>query len=62
MIDATLDFKPDSLTPENMANYFKKAVPESEFALLVAQNSYQAQLASHKALLDQRDRLTSKTA
>lgn len=62
MIDATLDFKPESLQPQHLASYFAKAIAESEFALLHAQNQYQAQLASHKALLDQRDRLTAKPA
>lgn len=58
MIDATLDFKPENLGPEHLDAYFRKALLDSEFALLAAQNQYQAQLASHKALLDQRERLT----
>lgn len=61
MIDATLDFKPEHLAPEHLAAYFRRALADSEFALLSAQNQYQAQLASHKALLDQRDRLARPT-
>lgn len=57
MIDATLDFEPKELSKESVEAYFKQEIPRSEFALLAARNQYQAQLASHKALIDQRDRL-----
>jgi hypothetical protein len=65
VIDATLDFKPEHLPPEALTKYYENELVRSEFALLASQNQYQAQLASHKALLDQRDRLTklsTKTA
>ncbi len=62
MIDATLDFKPEHLAPEHLAAYFRQVpwrIPNSPCS--PPRTSIRPNSPSHKALLDQRDRLAKPT-